>query len=294
MTAVAEAVRQVTITEAGIYDDIPEDLYHADPVPGGSLSVSGAKKLLAPSCPARFHWNRAHPPAPTAAMEKGTAAHKLVLGTGAPIVHIDADNWRKDATQEQRDAVRAAGGVPLLTKDYLKVQAMVAALREHPLASALFNPDRGGHPEQSLFWQDARTGIWRRMRADWLPDLGGWRPALVDYKTCESADDGAIARAVANLRYDMQADWYAAGVEAITGLRCPFLFVFQEKEPPYLITVCQLDYDARASGRLRNERAIEIYRDCEESGIWPGYSPDINEIKTISLPPWARAKGGIL
>ena len=33
---------------AGVYD-IPEDLYHRDPVPGGSLSCSGAKKLLPPS-----------------------------------------------------------------------------------------------------------------------------------------------------------------------------------------------------------------------------------------------------
>lgn len=289
----AEA-RQMAVTQPGVYDEIPEDVYHADPVPGRSLSVSGAKKLLPPSCPARFAYEREHPKPPTAAMERGTAAHKMVLGTGPRIVHIDADDWRKKATQEQGDAVRAEGGVPLLTRDYLKVHAMAGALREHPLASALFDPERGGHPEQSVFWQDARTGVQRRMRADWLPDLGGWRPVLSDYKTCASADPSAIARSVANFRYDMQGEWYADGIEAITGLRLPFLFVFQEAEPPYLITVCQLDDDAQVSGRLRNERAIERYRDCEESGIWPGYSPDLTEIKTISLPPWAQAKGDLL
>jgi hypothetical protein len=49
------------ITEPGVYD-IAEDHYHADPVPGGSLSNSGAKKLLPPSCPAKFAYEREHPP----------------------------------------------------------------------------------------------------------------------------------------------------------------------------------------------------------------------------------------
>ena len=62
------------ITEPGVYT-MDEADYHADPVPGGSLSCSGAKKLLA--CPARFAYDREHPPAPTPAMELGTAAHKL-------------------------------------------------------------------------------------------------------------------------------------------------------------------------------------------------------------------------
>jgi len=46
MTAVVD---QVLITEPGVYA-LPADVYHADPVAGGSLSSSGAKKLLA--CPA--------------------------------------------------------------------------------------------------------------------------------------------------------------------------------------------------------------------------------------------------
>ena len=41
------------IDQPGIYD-IPEDQYHRDPVPGGSLSASGAKKLLADGGPARY------------------------------------------------------------------------------------------------------------------------------------------------------------------------------------------------------------------------------------------------
>ena len=122
MTAVAEAA---ILTEAGVYE-IAEDVYHADPVPGGSLSSSGARKLLPPSCPARFRHERDHPPASTPSMERGTAAHRLVLGTGAEIVQVDAADWRTKAAQDERDKARADGKVPLLAAECRKVQDMAA------------------------------------------------------------------------------------------------------------------------------------------------------------------------
>jgi hypothetical protein len=71
-----------------------------------------------------------------------------------------------------------------------------------------------------------------------------------------------------------------------------FLFVFQEKTPPYLVTVVQLDDEAEAAGRARNELAMEIWRDCTQAGVWPGYSQDI---ELITLPPWAaRTEGDYL
>jgi hypothetical protein len=291
MTALAEEAPVLQITEPGIYDGIPEDVYHGDLVPGGSLSVSGAKKLLAPSCPALFAWEREHPPPPKKAMELGTAAHTVVLGTGPKIVEIDAADWMKRATKERGAEVRAEGGVPLLTKDYRRVQGMAKALREHPIASALFDPERGGHAEQSFFWFDERWGIWRRGRMDWMPPLDRGRPVLGDYKSATAADLNAITKAVRNFRYEMQDDWYSDGIEAITGVRCPFLFVFQETTAPYLITVCQLDEETRLSGRRRNDEALEIYRDCTAAGAWPAYSDDI---ELISLPPWAQARGDYL
>lgn len=285
MTAVAEETP--VITQAGIYDGLDEVIYHSDPVLGGSLSVSGAKKLLPPSVPAKFDYERKHPSPPTKAMELGTAAHKLVLGTGPRIVHIDADDWRKKATQEQGKEVRAEGGVPLLTKDYLVVQEMAAAIRAHPVAGALFDPDRGGQPERSLFWQDDRFGVWRRSRLDWMSPLDRGRPVIGDFKTCESADKAAVARSTANYRYFMQSPWYVDAVAALTGVTCGFVFVFQEKTPPYLVAVRQLGEDAEMAGRMLNDRALEIFRDCDESGIWPGYG---EEIEDIALPGWAAPR----
>lgn len=286
MSAVAVEAAPV-IEQPGIYD-IPEDIYHSDPVPGGSLSYSGAKKLLPPSCPAKFKYEREHPPQPSQAMELGTAAHKLVLGVGADIVVLEYEDWRTKAAREARESARALGKVPLLPAEYAEAQAIAAAVHAHPVARYLFDPDYGA-PERSLFWQDPETGVWLRSRLDWLPFAGrhGHRFIIGDLKTAASADRASIAKAVANFRYFMQAPFYVDGVRALGYDDDPaFLFVFVETEPPYLVTVAQLDDDAMDAGRTLNRQAIERYRDCMESGMWPGYSDFPTDIELISLPPW--------
>ena len=225
-------------------------------------------------------------------MELGTAAHKLVLGKGAELVVIEAENYRGKAAQECAKDARAAGKVPLLPHEHEQVQAMAAAIREHPVAGALFDPEHGD-PEQSLFWQDAEFGIWRRARLDWLPRPAGYgrRMVVPDLKSCTSAAPAAIAKAVANLGYYVQAAWYVDAVEALGLADDPaFLLVFVETAPPYLITVAQLDEEAMAIGRRRGAEACERFRDCTECGIWPGYElPGYapGEIIPVSLPYWA-------
>jgi hypothetical protein len=269
----------------GIYE-MDETVYHADPVPGGSLSSSEARKLLPPSCPARFRWEKDNPPPPKDHLELGSAAHQLVLGAGPGLVVVHAEDWRTKAAREHRDAARAEGKIPLLTGEHVQVLGMAAAIRAHPVARALFDPERGGKPEQNLFWQDPESGIMRRARLDWLPQpQDGKRLVIGDYKTTADASPAAIRKHVANFGYYMQASWYLDAVTALGLDEAPsMLFVFQEKQAPYLVIVAELDEAAIATGRERNALACEIFRDCTEAGIWPGYS---TEIELISLPPWA-------
>jgi hypothetical protein len=285
MTAVAECV---AITEPGIYPDLSEASYHADPVPGGSLSSTGARKLLPPSCPARFRYERDHPAAPSEQMELGTAAHRLILGVGAEIAVIPAENWRTNAAKAEADEARAEGRVPLLTADYAKVRAMAEALRANDLARFLLSRERGGYPEQSLFGTDPETGVWCRVRLDWMPDENSQRPIIADYKTAESCHPEAFARSAARYGYHVQEVFYRRLYAQLTGRAADFLFVVQEKQPPYLVNVCQLGDPSVAAGETLVRRALERYRDCTESGLWPGYDADTEDgIAHIDLPRWA-------
>ncbi|MEE4540950.1 PD-(D/E)XK nuclease-like domain-containing protein [Streptomyces sp. V4-01] len=269
----------------GIYQMTAEE-YHADPVPGGSLSSSGARKLLAPSCPAKFRWEQDHGQAARAAFDFGQAAHMHVLGEGPEIVVVDAPDWRTKPAQQQRAEARERGAVPVLIEEQQRIKAMAAALREHPVARALFDPDRG-RPEQTLIWRDRRTGVMRRARLDWLPDPGPGRLIIPDYKTCASAEPEALARAVAKYGYHQQDDWYRAGARALdlADEAAAFVFVCQEKTAPFVVTVFEVDAASRRLGAARNRRAIEIYAECQRTGRWPAYGDDI---AYLSLPPYVE------
>lgn len=277
---------ELEITEPGVYD-IPEDAYHLDPVKGGSLSYSGAKKLLAEGGPELFAYEREHPPAPSAEMELGTAAHKLVLGVGQEIHEVKFDNYNKGDAKKDRDEARAAGKLPLLTHQLETVRAMAARLREHEWASALL--DQGGTAEASGFWQDEEYGTWWRCRFDKMPDPDPRRvPQLADYKTCASAAPSKFAKAMADFRYYLQGFVYGSGYTALHAARiaapAEFNLIAQERTPPYRVAVYRLHPDALRKGRADAQRAMEIYRDCTEAGMWPGYDP---EPQVLDLPYWS-------
>ena len=283
-TALAGAHAPAAGITPGLYPSLPMAAYHAD---RASLSSSGARKLLPPSCPALFRHEQDHPQPSKKTFDLGNAAHRLVLGEGPDLVRIDADEWRSAAVKAEVADVRAAGGVPLKPAEYEQVQAMADVIRRHPVASALFNPE-SGRPEVSVFWEDKRAGITRRARFDWLPNPRNGRLIIPDYKTCRSAEPSALARAVDEYGYHCQDDWYRAAARAAGLADDPaFVFVCQEKTAPYLVTVIELDSMARRIGAAKNRRAIDTFARCTETGRWPSYS---DEIAYLSLPTWAEIR----
>lgn len=271
------------VAAPGIYANIPEDQYHADPVRGGSFSCSGAKKLL--DCPAKFDYIRRTGPEQKKEFDFGHAVHTHLLGTGAPVDVHDFDDWKTKAAREAKGDSYEMGHTPVLRKQWVVVEAMVAEVRRHPIASRLLNPDHG-KPEQSLFWRDPLTGVMLRMRADFLPDYIEGRPYVAsDYKTCASAEPRAFARAVINFSYHQQDPWYLDGIRAVLGVPDPkFVFIAQEKTAPYLVQVFQLDETLRAMGAERNRRAIDLFIQYSAAGVWPGYS---DKIELITPPKWS-------
>lgn len=278
----------------GAYDDVSESEYHSD---RGSLSVSGAKLLLPPSCPAKFRYLQDNPPPPKAVFDFGTLAHALILGKGPELAILDpqvhglkADGtvadvpamtgmWKKAAA-----AARAEGKLPVSTDDYNAACAMRDAVRAHPVAGELFTD---GRAEVSLYHTDDETGVRLRGRVDWLRNDGN----VIDLKTTKNANPPDLARDSWKYGYQMQTSWYRSLVMNLDINPNPsFTFVFVDKTPPHPVVVARWDEQAIAEGEWLNRDAINLYAKCVADNEWPGYS---EEIVTISPPEWAVPDGEI-
>jgi hypothetical protein len=265
------------VTEIGVRSGISDVEYHADK---GSLSSSGARLLLPPSCPAKFREVIDNPPKPKREFDFGHAAHRLVLGAGAELVEIDAPDYRGKDAREARDKAHADGNTPVLTAELATARRMADVVHDDPVARPLF---ADGHAELSLYFDDPESGVRLRARPDWMTTRH--RLIIVDFKTSVTANPKLFARKAADYGYHQQAAWYIDAVAAL-GLdwHPAFVFVVQEKEPPFLVSVVELDADAIAEGRRLNREAIRIYAACMLADEWPGYT---DRITPISLPPWA-------
>jgi hypothetical protein len=270
------------ITAEGVYD-IPEDEYHADPVVGGSLSSTTARRLLAPSCPALARWEADNPEHKTA-YDLGTVAHKLVLGKGGQFVEVKAKDWRTKAAQEQQDAARAAGLVPLLSHQLRAAERMADAVLSSRFA-AIF---QDGAPEQVYVWRDRETGQWCRAMLDWAPNPArAWALIVGDLKTSANPSPHGFAKSCAEYGYHIQQPHYLDGfctVHQIDPHEVDFWFVVVGKEPPHLVQAYRLDDTARAAGQRLRRHALDVWARCRDTGEWPSWSDDVH---TLTLPRWA-------
>jgi hypothetical protein len=275
-----------TVEAPAIVDGLPADEYHADRT---SISSSGLRALLAPGCPAQFKHDRDHPQAPKKEFDLGNAAHTLALGEGHDIVVVDYPDYKKKDAQVERDAAYAAGKVPLLPKELEKVEAMAAAVRQHPDAGPLLAMQ--GVAEQSIYWTDPTTGVRCRVRPDWLvqhPQV----TLVVDLKTTTDANPDACSKAIESYAYHQQGALYIDGVQA-AGLApegARFIWIFVSKKAPHLVTVRELADQDQDIGRARNERALRIYRECESTDIWPDWTGPVPTIPQLGMPAWATIR----
>jgi hypothetical protein len=290
------ATDTTTVVEPGVVRGMDEESYHGDPVPEGSLSYSGAKLLL--DSPARYQYTREHPTTKRE-FDFGHAAHKLVLGKGAELIPLQrtdtktgevstAEDMRSPSTREHAALVRSQGKVPLLAHEIAKAQAMADVVRAHPVASRLLAE---GEAEVSLFWRDAHTRVMLRSRCDWVTRLPSGRALIVDYKTTgQSANPLRWGKEAGNLRYFMQDPWYREGYEVLHPDEEPpaFVFIVQEKDPPYLVSVCELDDDSRTAGAEANAVARALFLECMTTGEWPAYAPRVHP---VTIPRYLLTEG---
>ncbi len=249
--------------KVGLHWNLSDEIYHGDPVPGGSLSSSLARRLTehVPAKAIATHRNRK----PTKAMNLGKAAHLEALGAGPELIVWEHDGRTKAGKEERAqwaDAIAAERAVAVTAAEREQVEGMAAALRANPEVSAMLSD---GEPEVSAFWQE--RSAWCRARIDLLGRRAN------DYKTTEDASDRGFEHDMERYGYHQQAEFYLRGLRAL-GHEAgdePMRFICQEKQEPYLVQVHTCDDLAMEIARALNDRAIDIFAEAIKSGMWDGY-----------------------
>lgn len=252
------------ITEPGFVHGMPDETYHADPVPGGSLS-STFVKLLTNHVPAkalerRKNWR------PTKQMNLGTVAHLHALGTGPRLIVWEHDGRTKDGKAERSAAaadLASQSAVGVTAKERDQVLAMAEALTAHAEVREILAASK---KEVSAFWTEC--DLWMRARYDLLSD-----ETAHDYKTTQDASRRGFSKALGAYGYHQQADFYQRGLAAL-GHKAGdnvMRFICQETEPPYLVQIHTPDDEAMAFAAMLNGRAIQVYEEARKTGVWPGY-----------------------
>ena len=270
----------------GLFASVSEEIYHGDP---DSLSSSGARLLLPPSTPSHFLANQLEPRDPNKVYDYGHVAHKMVLGEGGQIFMLDPAIHGVDAKGNLSSrpancgkwiaaskAARNKGQIPMAKSEIQKAQRMAGKVYQHPLAAKLLLQ---GDPEVSAYWHDDETGVRLRARFDYLPDRPG-RMICVDYKTADDASQAAFEAACGRYGYHIQDAWYRDALrECEVDDDAGFVFIVQEKKPPYEVNVIQLDPEHVDLGRRQARHAIRTYAKCREEKDWPGYGTGLTTAK---------------
>jgi hypothetical protein len=228
-------------------------------------------------------------------MALGSLLHAMLLGKGAEIEIVAADDWRTKAAREARDRAREEGRIAVLEHIYSGAELAATSIRKRLVdrREPIDLSSRDGESELAIVWrEDATIGpVWARGMLDRL-ERRATRAVIYDLKTCRSAHPRSCASHVIEYGYDLQGAAYTRAVAAawpeLAG-RVDFVFIFAETEAPYAVTVGRVDGAARERGERRWREAVERWARCIRTDEWPLYEGD-GEVVTLESPGWVLAQ----
>lgn len=275
--------------------DISAEAYHASDAIGHSSLVRIMRS------PAHFHHYRDNPHESTPALEFGTAFHSAILEpalfreiyASAPKFDRRTTEGKANAAQWEIDNL----GKRMLTVDQMEtLQLMQASVAQHKTASRYM---RKGLVEKSFFWTDVETGIECKFRPDFMMlDQDGKLietasqldrvEAIIDTKSCLSAEKEAFARSIVKFGYDLQAAFYSDPLSSFLGREIPFYFLAVETTAPHCCALYRAGPRTIEIGRTKYRAGLQLMEWCRRNDAWPGYQPYGDE-EVIEVPRWERA-----
>ena len=79
---------------------------------------------------------------------------------------------------------------------------------------------------------------------------------------------------------------YSEGVKQTKGCKTDFVFIAQEKEPPYSVNILRADELFVQHGMDVFRELLGIYHECKQTDNWYGYLGPDAKLNTLGLPAW--------
>lgn len=242
--------------------------------------------------PAHFKYYEENPPEPSNALIFGQAYHCMLLEPqyfySRFIEYPDIDRRTKEGKEAYELFLAEKGDEKqALTKSEIETIKGMQAVMVQNEHFQLFT--RGGIVEKPIYWTDRQTGELCKCKPD-IRFEGSKVLAVIDLKSCEDASTEHFSKPHVwrNFGYDLQAGMYLDGVFEETGKEHVFIFLAQEKKPPYVVNVIEADPLLVDYGRMRFRQLLDIYHKCNQTGHWWGYNGPDGVINKLNLPTWLQ------
>ncbi|MFN3592939.1 MAG: hypothetical protein ACK4TG_12235, partial [Thermaurantiacus sp.] len=297
------------ITEPGFYA-IPMERHHGQPCDGPSVtsSILRTLELGTPADVWAFHAlnpNR-YPRPETDALRMGRAMAAYVEGGPErlkEVVRVLPADKPNRPTPAQRKAYRegratdaAMRSVEFWAKMDADPRAKITETEWESLteAGAVLAADPGaaaclhGIPEVTMAWFCEESRLWVLSR----PDVVSFDGTVADYKRMATQGGYFTGRLVdqriTGSAYDMQLALGVEAFELLTGERPTVVgLVCQLAQAPHHVILRGLDDDVLGIAQWRNRRARLRFRECLDSGHWPGPG---EVVENYVQPDWLRER----
>lgn len=261
------------VTLKGMVKNETDEEYHAsEPVSRSQLWTLHSKT------PA--HMRGAEPKA-NKDLDTGKLLHLAVLQpelVGRRYVVTDPISRSTNAWKEQVARAIADGKQLITTLQYDEAMKMAAVAHRESVVRELM---QDSIIEQSYYWTHEPTGLPVKAR----PDIYSHRIKILgDYKTARSASPRSFGKSIAEYGYHLQEAIYSDGGRAVGNEVEGFVFIAQEKEAPYVVSIFELSPEDLAEAQTIYDVAMSRYAKCVRDDHWPAYGEGV---QTITMPNWA-------
>lgn len=264
-----------------------EEMTNAEYRAKEGISSSDLKKMM--KSMAHYHYYKEHP--------EDSDSQALLFGRFYHHFILENDTWKdyyavapycdkrtKAGKEAWEQFCKDNEGKDIVTQqDYETVVAMREAFMNTPYAPLLIK----GEHEKSFFFEYEKFGVKGKIRPDSIGEIKG-QYICCDLKSTKNAETDAFMRDSYRMGYDCQAYWYCEGLKAHYGKDFKFIFLAQEKQPPYALNVLEADEYFMQSGKELTDMLLEKYIKCLETDVWDGYVTKESGINVLSAPSWLK------